>query len=125
MKKTEPVPSTKATATIGQKRDLVEQDRRREPGQIATARTPSAAIIIRLRFQRSAATPAGRPKHGAREEPGEATTPAFAGECVTASTSSGYAIAVTCVPIDESSRPVTRSTKSRFRRSGGLTAKRG
>jgi hypothetical protein len=37
---------------------------------------------------------------------------------VTASTRSGYAIAVDCEPASESSCPVCRSMKSRFRRSG-------
>ena len=47
---------------------------------IATARTPSAAIISRLRFQRSAATPAGRAKTAYGRSPAKPTMPACAGE---------------------------------------------
>src|SRR4051812_38360101 len=46
------------------------------------------------------------------------TRPALAGECVVASTSSGYAICVEVEPIVDSAWPVCNSTKSRFRRSG-------
>jgi hypothetical protein len=84
----EPVPSTKATTAICQS---VSSSRRivttRLP--IASTRTPSAAIISRFRFQRSAATPATRPKSAAGRIRANVTSPAFAGECVSARTRSG------------------------------------
>jgi hypothetical protein len=78
----------------------------------------SAAIINRLRFQRSTNTPATSPRSGYGSSAAKATAPAFAGECVTARTSSGYAIEADCVPAVESSCPAWSSMNSRFRRSG-------
>ena len=83
---------------------------------IASARTPSAAIIIRLRFQRSAAMPAGSAKSASGISRANETMPAFAGECVSASTSSGYAIVVSCEPVLE------RAGRSRAARSRGCGA---
>jgi hypothetical protein len=88
LKNVEPVPSTKATAGICQNvtssRTIVTT---RLP--IARTRTPSAAIISRFRFQRSAATPATGPKSAAGRIRANVTSPAFAGECVRARTRSG------------------------------------
>jgi hypothetical protein len=53
------------------------------------ARTAWAAIISRLRFQWSAASPAGKAKSAMPSSRANATMPAFAGEPVSASTSSG------------------------------------
>ena len=67
------------------------------------------------------ASPATSPKtpHGAtRANP---TMPAFAGECVIARTSSGYAITVDSDPIVESTWPDWSRMKSRFFRSGCVT----
>jgi hypothetical protein len=50
--------------------------------------------------------------------------PAFAADPVTASTSSGYAIDVDCVPAFESSCPTWSSMKSRFRRRGAAVTRR-
>ena len=49
----------------------------------------SAPIISRLRFQRSAATPAGRANTADGSSRANITTPAFVAEPVAASTSSG------------------------------------
>ena len=49
----------------------------------------SAAIISRLRLQRSAANPAGSASNKKGSDRTNATTPVFAAECVTPSTSSG------------------------------------
>jgi hypothetical protein len=91
---------------------------------IATTRTPSAAIISRLRFQRSAATPAGSANTAEGRVRANATMPAFAADPVTASTSSGYAIDVDCVPASESSCPAWSSRKSRLRRRGTAVTRR-
>ncbi len=56
---------------------------------IATARTASAAIIMRRRSRRSAATPAGSAKIVDGTMRANVTMPARAGEPVSASTSSG------------------------------------
>lgn len=85
---------------------------------IAAARTTSEAIISRLRLTRSAASPAGKVKSQSGSERANATMPAFAGEWVSASTRSGYAICVDCVPKFDRSCPPWNSTKSRFRRRG-------
>src|SRR5207237_1434547 len=77
------------------------------------------AIIIRRRFQRSAAAPATSEKRAAGTSPTKPTRPAFAGECVRAKTSSGNASAVAWEPTAESNWPVSRRTKSRFRQRGG------
>ena len=53
-----------------------------------------------------------------------ATRPAFAAEPVNASTSSGYAIVVSCAPRPERSCPVWSSMKSRFRRRGTAVTSR-
>jgi hypothetical protein len=47
------------------------------------------------------------------------TMPAFAGEWVSARTSSGYATPVTRVPIVETTCPLQSRMKSRLRQSGG------
>ena len=82
------VPSTRATATIAQNWiSPVATIAAKAP--MATTRTTSEPIIRRLRLQRSAATPAASEKspNGARRA--NVTSPAFAGEPVTASVSSG------------------------------------
>lgn len=53
------------------------------------ARTTSDVIIIALRGNRSAATPATNPKSAHGRMRAKPTTPAFAGECVSARMSSG------------------------------------
>ena len=123
VKSAEPPPSTKATSAIAQKTA--------PPARIATmraaiaaTRTPSAAIISHLRFQRSAASPAGSASSAMGRPRAKATRPAFAAEPVTASTSSGYAIDVDCVPVLESSCPAWSSRKSRLRRSGSAVNSR-
>jgi len=84
----------------------------------AKTRAASAAIIRRLRSRRSASTPAARLKRTTGRNCANETRPALAGECVSASVSSGYAIDAMAVPTAESSCPVWNSMKSRFRRSG-------
>ena len=111
------MPSTNATTTTSQKATRSSRIVTASV-PIASTRTPSARIIRRLRLQRSAANPAGSAKstHGRlRANP---TTPALAGECVTARTSSGNAIDVVCVPRFDSSCPIWSSMKSRLRRRG-------
>jgi hypothetical protein len=68
--------------------------------------------------QWSAATPAGSASSAAGSMRTNETTPVFAADPVTSRTRSGYAIAVDCVPMLESSCPVWSSMKSRFRRRG-------
>ena len=100
-------------------RHPVEEDRRGQSSRsraLAPRRPRSSAACGSS--DRPRRLPAGR-RRPCGTSPAKPTNPAFAGECVTASTSSGYAIAVTCDPSVESSRPVSSSTKSRFRRSGG------
>jgi hypothetical protein len=55
----------------------------------ATARIAWAAIISRLRLQRSDASPAGSAKTAIASSRANATMPAFAGDPVSESTSSG------------------------------------
>lgn len=57
----------------------------------ASARPASAAIITRLRSQRSTSAPAGSVNKSQGTVTQKPVSPAFAGECVGASTSSGYA----------------------------------
>ena len=87
-KSADAAPSTNATTGICQKTA--------SPARIVAARLPiartrtaSAAIISALRFQRSAAAPASRPKSAYGTTRAKPTIPAFAGEWVSASTSSG------------------------------------
>lgn len=100
-------------------RDPVEQDQRSKardrerPQGVGREHDP-------LRFQRSAATPASRLRSACGSIRAKPTTPAFAGDCVTASVNSGYAITVSCVPIEENSRPAWNSAKSRLRRRGAM-----
>ena len=61
--------------------------------------------MSRLRCQWSAASPAGSAKSAIASSRTNATTPAFAGEPVSASTSSGYAIEVICEPALDNSSP--------------------
>ena len=70
----------------------------RRSSQSATATLPSAsalprsaAIITRLRSQRSTSAPAGSVNRSQGKVTQKPVSPAFAGECVSASTSSGYA----------------------------------
>ncbi len=87
-KKTAPVPSTNATRAICQK-DVRWSWIVATRVAIASARMTSAAIISRRRLQRSAATPARSAKSACGMSRANETTPAFAGEWVSASTSSG------------------------------------
>jgi len=52
-------------------------------------RTASLVTMTRLRGARSASTPAPKPKIAHGTTPAKPTTPARAGECVSASTSNG------------------------------------
>ncbi len=95
------------------------------PSAIATttlamrkARTTSPVIITRLRGTRSVTTPAAKPNSAHGRMRAKPTIPAFAGECVTARTSSGYAIPVDSEPIVESTCPDWSRMKSRFLLSG-------
>src|SRR6476620_7350064 len=83
----------------------------------------SAAIINRLRLQRSEARPAGSVRSAEVRVRANATIPAFAGDCVTASTSSGYAIDVDDEPAFDSSCPACNNMKSRLRRRGTAVTK--
>ena len=112
-----PTPSTAATTAMNQygrcstTKPSAKQAR-------AAARTPSDTIIKARRRQRSAATPAGMAKTAIGATRAKDTMPAFTAECVRASTRSGYAIDVTCVPASDSNCPAWRRTKLRLRRSG-------
>jgi hypothetical protein len=77
-----------------------------------------------FRLQRSAATPAGSANRATGRMRANETTPAFAAEPVTPSTSSGYAIVVACVPAFDSNWPNCSSMKSRLRCSGPLATRR-
>jgi hypothetical protein len=61
--------------------------------------------IIALRGHRSATTPATKPKSAHGRMRAKPTTPAFAGECVRARMSRGYAIAVDSEPIVDRTCP--------------------
>lgn len=82
------VPSTKATAMISANCALPAATAAASPPS-ASARTTSETIMIRLRSRRSASSPAGRTKSGYGRMPANATRPAFAGEWVSESVSSG------------------------------------
>jgi hypothetical protein len=114
LKNAEAVPSTKAMPATSQ---IERRSSRIAAASVAIARacTTSAVSITRLRFHRSAATPASRPNIADGRKSAKPTMPAFDGECVNASTSSGYAIAVDCDPADESSWPACSRMKSRLR----------
>jgi hypothetical protein len=84
----------------------------------ATARPASQAIIVRFRSHRSMNAPAGRYSSRNGSVCANPTTPALAGECVTASTSSGNAIEVTRVPTVDTTWLLHSTMKSRLRRSG-------
>ena len=71
--------------------------------------------MSRFRFQRSAASPARRPKRPYGIRRAKLMIPALAGECVSESASSGYAIVVEDVPALERNCPACNSTNSRFR----------
>jgi hypothetical protein len=71
-----------------------------------------------LRFQLSASTPAKTASSAQGRVRANDTTPAFAADPVTASTSRGYAIDVDWLPVLDSSCPSWSSMKSRFRRRG-------
>ena len=102
LKKTNAVPSRKATAAIcanvARSKASVAT---RLP--IAAIRTTSAESISNRRFHRSAATPARSAKSAYGAKLANPTMPARPGECVSARTSSGYAICVACVPAVEKS----------------------
>ena len=119
LKNAKHVPSTNATPATSQiERQPVEHDRGGEHGYRQRLRpnrrraSGACGSSGRQRLQRAGR----REPHGTtRAKP---TMPALDGECVNASTSSGYAIAVDCVPAAESSWPVCSRMKSRLRRSG-------
>ena len=117
LKKTLPVPSTKLTAMICQKASRPRRIAATRP-LTAIVRTMSEAIISRFRSPRSPTTPATRLKSTIGRNCAKDTAPAFAGECVTASVSRGYAIDAMLDPIADSSCPLWKRTKSRLRRSG-------
>ena len=83
-----------------------------------SARPLSQTIITVRRFQRSTSAPAGSAsrKYGAARN--VATSPACAGELVSASASSGNARCETCVPISETACPASSRMNSRLRQSG-------
>ena len=81
-------PSTNATTTIAQNA-TPPPARNAANVPSATARTASEAIMSGLRRQRSAATPAMSEKNAYGASRAKPTRPALAGECVTASVSSG------------------------------------
>jgi hypothetical protein len=88
MKNVEAAPSTAATTRIAQNVTSPATSASAN-APIATTRTASAAIMSRLRLQRSAASPAMSEKNAYGATRAKPTRPAFAGECVTASVSSG------------------------------------
>src|SRR5438270_3561922 len=108
-----PAPSTAASKGIGQKTGSAATSR--ASAARAIARTASAASSCGLRGRRSAATPASSASSGIGASRANETSPAFAGECVTARTSSGYATELKELPVDDRSCPACSSTKSRFR----------
>ena len=117
VKNATPTPSTNAITATGQK--SVESSQIVATSTLTAAtRTASAAIMMRRRFHRSAATPAGSVKRATGRMRANATNPALAGEPVMPRTSSGYAIDVIRDPRFESSCPAWSSTKSRLRRRG-------
>jgi hypothetical protein len=84
----------------------------------ARTRAASATSMIRFRFHRSTSAPAKSWNTRKGTVSAKPTIPALAGECVSASTSSGNAIIVIRVPIADTACPLHRSMKSRFRQSG-------
>jgi hypothetical protein len=88
LKNTYSVPSTNATSAIGTT-DTWWTATATTSADTATIRTPSAAIMIRLRLNRSATTPATTPKSAQGTMRAKPTMPACAAECETASTSRG------------------------------------
>src|SRR5579862_29107 len=117
LKKTYIAPSTNATRTIWANvmRPIAIAATRLA---IRATRTTSPVSITRFRGRRSVTMPAAKPKSAQGRTRMNPTTPAFAGECVTASTSSGYAIAVDSDPIVDSTCPDWSRRKSRLRLSG-------
>src|SRR5581483_11978305 len=114
-KKTVPVPLIRATTTIsanGSRPIAIA----RTSAAYATQRIASHAIIVRLRSQRSATTPAGRVRTRSGIVPANPTTPAFAGDPVVARTSSGRATPAMRPPSCETTCPAQRMLKSRLRR---------
>ena len=91
----------------------------------ANARTMSEVIIIALRGSRSTARPARSPNNAHGTMRAKPTMPAFAGEWVSARTTSGYAMTVDSEPIVDRTCPACRRRKSRFRLSGTGVTRRG
>ncbi len=87
-------------------------------GDCRCGRDRAHASIVRFRSHRSMNAPAGRYSSKNGSVWANPTTPALAGECVTASTSSGNAIEVTRVPTVDTTWLLHSTTKSRLRRSG-------
>jgi hypothetical protein len=83
-----PPPSTKAATGIGQKA-AASASTMPAIAATAAARIASAPIIRCFRFHRSAASPPGSAKTASGSVRAKPTMPAFAGEPVSASTSSG------------------------------------
>ena len=118
LKKTKAVPSTNATIAICANVTLVDRERDDEAADRGDANgvggehqhAPVPAVDRDAGEER---------EEGVGEDAREADDAGAAtGECVSARTSSGYAICVACVPAVEKSCPTWRRTKSRFRRSG-------
>jgi hypothetical protein len=83
----------------------------------AAARPASATSKTHLRFHRSTSAPAGRYQMRKGRVWAKPTSPALAGEPVTASTKSGYAKPLIRVPRVEIVWPLHSSRKSRLRHS--------
>jgi hypothetical protein len=116
-KKTAQVPSTNDTITSCA---IVKVPRAATTAILASAIALIALhrTIVTLRFQRSTSAPASRVNSRYGRLRAAATNPACAGECVSASTSSGKAICDTCVPMIEIVCPLHSSMQSRFFHNG-------
>ena len=120
MKNAAPTPSTNAMTGIGQNASESSADRRDEHADRDDAHAVgSDHQPLPVPAVRRDARPAAR-RAPAAACARRATKPALAAEPVSASTSSGYAIDVSRVPMFESSCPVWSSMKSRLRRSGSV-----
>ena len=87
LKNTSPVPSTNAITGTTQNAGSTATTTASAPSDVA--RSTSAPSMIRRRGQRSAATPATSPRSGLGRRRANETSPAFAGEWVSESASSG------------------------------------
>ena len=117
LNRTNRLPSRNATMTICAKVSSWSASAATRLAAQATCSTFDT-IISRLRCTRSTTAPATKPNTTQGDSRAKPTTPAFAGECVMARTSSGYAMPADSEPIEERTCPAWRRTKSRFLRSG-------